>query len=374
MPKILFLASQNVEGLSDTVFNGLNRLGCSVVEFPYKPFYHCSMKSRKIQVHAMNGEVIASEDSNGNLILKNGMNSSRKFATFSDYKYPISGLPDVEDYDIIIAGYLQNKFSLPILARARKSEHQIIFLDGSDYPFIFKTFDARDWYLKRELYKSHNMLYKKMISLKEIGIKKTSQIHNEFSISLENSLKNIMFPVILNNRIKPLNLTITDHSFEEYTGEKIFDVSLIIAPNNAYRRKFSNLFRHFATKYSLKFFLNVNARDNSFYAVNWQDYVKIVQQSRICISLPGIGFDTYRYWEIPYYGSCLVSPRLPLNIENDFIDMKSAVFFSTFSEFKNKVLKLLESGAWEEIARNGHREFSEYHNTIMRAKTVLFNT
>ena len=39
----------------------------------------------------------------------------------------------------------------------------------------------------------------------------------------------------------------------------------------------------------------------------WEDYMQVLARSRIAVSVRGLGYDTYRYWEIPYAGALLLS-------------------------------------------------------------------
>ena len=41
-------------------------------------------------------------------------------------------------------------------------------------------------------------------------------------------------------------------------------------------------------------------------ALPWADYMRLLSRSKIGVSVRGLGYDTYRYWEIPYAGALLL--------------------------------------------------------------------
>ena len=90
------------------------------------------------------------------------------------------------------------------------------------------------------------------------------------------------------------------------------------------------------------------------------------------ISLPGNGFDTVRYWELPAHGVLLLSERLPLAIPHDFVDGKHAVFFDTVAELRDKAdYYLAHPQEAIAIARSGHAYLLEHHTGSARARQCL---
>ena len=369
--KILFINTPQKDGLSDVVFNGLLKLGHEVTEYPYKPFYHGFKKDGKICVPEDASGTFISENNEGTVVLPNNMNSSREFITLSDQKYSLTDFPDILGYDLIIVGFIDNYTVKAISLLKRNGKVPVIFLDGGDHPFIFKYINYADAYFKREKFKIFGQTISKLKSLGNLGLEYVLKLNREAEISIHHSISNVFFPSVLNDRVISLNLSINDHDYPKYNGEKIYDISLIASPNTPYRVAFSSMLQKFAEKQHLKIFCNLASKKSIFTKIPWPDYVRMVQQSKLFISLPGIGFDTFRYWEIPYYGSVLVSPKLPIEIENNFDDMNSGVFFDNFAEFQNKTLKVLRSDSWEEISKNGHSFFLKHHNSVARAKKVI---
>lgn len=60
------------------------------------------------------------------------------------------------------------------------------------------------------------------------------------------------------------------------------------------------------------------------------EYLDILSQSRCALSVRGMGFDCYRYWEIPAKGSVLVADRLPIDILNDYVENVHCFKYSGF--------------------------------------------
>lgn len=102
------------------------------------------------------------------------------------------------------------------------------------------------------------------------------------------------------------------------------------------------------------------------------EYNKFLMGSMIGISARGGGWDTYRYWETPYFGAMLLSQRLDIVIPGDFVEGTEAVFYSGPDELKTKLRESLADPArTKKIADAGKAACRERHLSIHRAKTVL---
>jgi spore maturation protein CgeB len=92
----------------------------------------------------------------------------------------------------------------------------------------------------------------------------------------------------------------------------------------------------------------------------------------ICLSLPGYGQDTVRYWEAPAHGAMLFSQKLGIVIENDFVDGESAVFFGSVGEMRERLSFLLANREYaERIAMAGRERFDRFHTSDARARQML---
>lgn len=107
-------------------------------------------------------------------------------------------------------------------------------------------------------------------------------------------------------------------------------------------------------------------------AFSQEDYVKVMQASRVGLNIFGAGFDTVRFWELPAHGCLLLSERLPIRIPYGFRDGETALFFDDTRELEEKLAYCIahrDSAAV--IARAGHEHFMRYHTGSARARQAL---
>jgi hypothetical protein len=103
-------------------------------------------------------------------------------------------------------------------------------------------------------------------------------------------------------------------------------------------------------------------------------YYEVLARSKSSISVRGYGYDTWRYWEIPAFGSALVSQRSPLIIPNNFVDGESALFFGNEEELRIKFRRYVaKSDEWMEIARNGNGLFRKHHTPQKRVRELILD-
>jgi hypothetical protein len=103
-----------------------------------------------------------------------------------------------------------------------------------------------------------------------------------------------------------------------------------------------------------------------------EEYIREVRKHWICIAPRGSGWDTYRYWEIPYLGSVLLCENHPLKFDDDFVHGKSCLRFSTIEEARLLIDEyLLRKDELSRIADEGQRLVMERHLSVHRAAKVL---
>lgn len=106
--------------------------------------------------------------------------------------------------------------------------------------------------------------------------------------------------------------------------------------------------------------------------VEKDEYNRDLASSLVGVSARGGGWDTYRYWEVPYFGTALLSQRLGIVIPDDFEEGREAAFFSGMVDFKEKLTGMLKQP--EETAAMGRRARErclKRHMSIHRAQAVL---
>lgn len=106
----------------------------------------------------------------------------------------------------------------------------------------------------------------------------------------------------------------------------------------------------------------------------WQKdhYNEGLADALVGVSARGVGWDTYRYWETPYWGAVLLAQRPGIVIPGDFEDGREAVFWKTPDEFRARLGELLgDRPRAEAIASAGCKAVLERHLSTHRAQTVL---
>ena len=103
-----------------------------------------------------------------------------------------------------------------------------------------------------------------------------------------------------------------------------------------------------------------------------EEYAQRLQDSLIGISLPGWGYDTVRYWELPANGCLLMSEKLPTIIPYNFEDDVSAVFVQTATEMEERLAYYLSHPEkLESVALAGYEHLKKYHTSSERARQFL---
>jgi hypothetical protein len=102
------------------------------------------------------------------------------------------------------------------------------------------------------------------------------------------------------------------------------------------------------------------------------EYNRQLSESLVGVSTRGGGWDTYRYWETPYFGAALLAQRHPLVMPGDFEAGVEAEFFDDLSDFSRKLKRLLEDRAGTlALAERGRQACSKRHLSIHRARRLL---
>jgi hypothetical protein len=102
-----------------------------------------------------------------------------------------------------------------------------------------------------------------------------------------------------------------------------------------------------------------------------KDYAREVRRHWICLVPRGSGWDTYRYWEIPYLGGAMLCQNHPLKIDDDFVHGESCLRFSTVDEARSLIEEFLQrKDKLAYIANKGRELVIKKHLSIHRAMKV----
>lgn len=106
--------------------------------------------------------------------------------------------------------------------------------------------------------------------------------------------------------------------------------------------------------------------------IPYEKYISLLKDSKIAISLRGAGWDTYRYWEIPYCGAVLFSEFLEIKIPDNFEKGVEAEFFSS-PEMLYELLDsyLSQPELLQQMQEKAMKKLLEKHTAEARAKYVL---
>jgi Glycosyl transferases group 1 len=165
-------------------------------------------------------------------------------------------------------------------------------------------------------------------------------------------------------RLVPLPFGIVDTGFEP-PGKKEYDIAFLASPTSPEREA---LVSELASLQSEG--LRVALRLEGGPRLAWRSYLDLIARSRIAISVRGAGFDTYRYWEIPYAGTALLSETPRIVIPANFIDGEEAMF-APLGSLASAARELLARGDDERLAAAGRQAVLGRHASVDRAARVL---
>ncbi len=256
----------------------------------------------------------------------------------------------------------------------RRTSAVKMYVDGVDDFFVRRVYHNPEvrYYLKRELYK-HAPSFPYTIAWGTRYLYETAHIHPQINYKWIFTKWAALSGIAISGRYKkmrPLPMTVIPRDVKS-TEKKVYDLSFMGHINSIDRLAYANAAQRIAVELGLKAYISkdyLNPRP----ALGRDAYLKVLQSSKAGLSTRGIGYDTYRYWEIPCYGTALLSQRTPQVIPNNFVDGDSAMYFSGKEELNQKVKRYIaKSDEWREIARNGQRQFFRYHTPEKRAEYIL---
>lgn len=103
------------------------------------------------------------------------------------------------------------------------------------------------------------------------------------------------------------------------------------------------------------------------------EYYALLGRSKMALSVRGGGFDTLRYWEIVASGALLLSEQPDIEIPNNFVHGKHALFFRPdLSDLVDLVRTYAsDAQACAAMAAAGHKYLLQHHTCERRAEYFL---
>jgi len=99
------------------------------------------------------------------------------------------------------------------------------------------------------------------------------------------------------------------------------------------------------------------------------DYYLHLQKCRIVLSLPGAGYDTFRFWEHAACNAVHIAERMPLFIPHDFREEKQIFRFTHLDELRNLIDRILEKDTHNnQVIGSSRDHLNKFHLTTERAK------
>lgn len=331
---ILFLAQGRPSYLQDVVYHGLATLLGSenVVEYPPNPRYH-GVPDEGVPFRALY------------------------------FDFPDPARAELRDLvgaaDAIVVGSL-NDDVIPHVREvlAMRPRPIVAYLDADDSPYVRGVVDHVDVYFKRETFLRPNRLWARMPARRIYHARNYpdrwgDELRREVGISHR-----------WTRRTVPLPYAMVDHGIVP-PAEWEYDVAFFGSPSHPIRQRVFDAMAELEAE-GVRVLLGVAERRT---VKNWFAYLDLLGRSRIGISVRGAGFDTFRYWEIPYAGSLLLAEKPRIVIPRNFEDGREAVFAEPRA-MAATVRRLLDEGT-DEIAARGREALLARHLSVHRAATVL---
>ncbi len=229
------------------------------------------------------------------------------------------------------------------------------FVDGEDHPYVRGIADQVDVYFKRETLRRSIRLRARM-PLRRVYHRR------RYSESWSDPLRREIAVATAGSRaVVPLPFAIIETGFEP-SGERDVDVAFLASPTSPERAGVAAGLRELERDGAV-------VQSATAASLSWPDYMQLLARSKIAVSVRGLGYDTYRYWEIPYAGALLLSETPQIVIPGNFVDGREAVF-APIDKLAERARDLLSRDT-SAIAAAGRQKLLAQHTSVQRAQTVL---
>jgi hypothetical protein len=246
-------------------------------------------------------------------------------------------------------------------------DRPIGILDGFDDPYVRAAIAQADVYFKRETLADGRRLRMRMPVRR--GYHALRRRPNDWKHPLRRQIA-VATPAV--EKLVPLPLGIIDRGWPTQS-EKAYDVMFLGARTSQERATLvANLGKLRAEGLRVCIPDDPAWSEHEWYEptrIPWLKYMRLLSSSRIAVNVRGLGYDTFRYWEIPYAGSLLLSETPQTVIPDNFVDGAEAAFGPAST--LDQIAKRLLAGDTEAIAAAGRQKLLEFHTSTARAQVVL---
>jgi hypothetical protein len=342
--RILFLRTDEPDFLQDLVFHGLVRLlgPDRVLDYPpLERFHRAAPPGYRFQAMQY-------------LDLPRAAHADRPLAEL------------VAAADAVVVGAINGGTADLQRVLALRARRPIAVLDGWDAPYVRAGIRRVDAYFKRETLARGRLLRARLPARKLYhALRRRPYWRDPLRRPLAVATTRVP-------KLAPLPFGVIDTGFRP-EAEVRYDVAFVGAPTNPVRIRLVHELRRMKRE-GFRVYVPEEADWHSHVwqessRLPWEEYMRLLASSRICISVRGAGFDTYRYWEIPYAGSLLLAERPQTVIPDNFVDGEEAVFAPV--ELLGEVARRLLERDTTAIAAAGREKLLRSHTSVARAQVVL---
>ena len=230
------------------------------------------------------------------------------------------------------------------------------FVDGEDHPYVRGIADQVDVYFKRETLRRSIRLRARMPLRRVVSPPALPGVVGG-SAPARDRRRDRTFT---RGRSAPVRRSSKRASSRR--GERDVDVAFLASPTSPERAGVAAGLRELERDGAV-------VQSATAASLSWPDYMQLLARSRIAVSVRGLGYDTYRYWEIPYAGALLLSESPRTVIPGNFVDGREAVF-APIDKLAERARDLLSRDT-SAIAAAGRQKLLAQHTSVQRAQTVL---
>jgi hypothetical protein len=329
--RLLFLAGREPDYLQDAVYHGLvTLLGAdTVLEYPENPRYH-------------------------------GGGPPDPTVPMLSFDFPRASTPDLRELvkwaeAVVIASLREDVVDDVRRVLELRGATPTAFVDGEDHPYVRGIASRVDVYFKRETLRRALVLRARMPMRRVYHRRRypewwSDPLRREIAVASAGS-----------RAVVPLPFGIVETGFEP-SGERDIDVAFLASPTSPERAEVAAGLRELERDGAV-------VQSATAASLPWPEYIELLARSRIAVSVRGLGYDTYRYWEIPYAGALLLSETPQIVIPGNFVDGQEAVF-APIGKLVERARDLLSRDT-SAIAAAGRQKLLAEHTSVQRAQTVL---